>query len=504
MKTKLLKLSLIFLLGMGLTQINAQKTITTAGGNATESVGNAKITIGQIAYNTIAQRHLTLKQRMESLRNLKVLNINHINTKQFKSNNAANVKKKLDYGISQYWDTNTNQWVNSQKFVYTYDSNGINTMEIDYNWNTTTNQWVNSQKSVYTIDANGNTTMAINQNWDTNTNQWVNSYKFIYTIDANGNTTADVNQNWDSTSNQWVTSYRDIYTIDANGNTTMTINQNWDTSTNQWVNSYKYEDSYNSLGEITTEIDYDWSSFSNKWNPTFKNVNSYNSFGNLTTQIVYSWDSTNKKWDNYSKFNYTIDANGDVTMVVNQNWNSSTNQWVNFAKNVYSHDSNGNPTKEVYYTWDSTNNVWQQESNTYDFTYNLSYVLADLILPPMYTFHPDFYYEIVNMPLDYIIHFNGLNSWKVTYNYANATLGIKDELLDNTLKLYPNPVSNTLTIDSKSKPVTKVEIYSVLGKKIKTIKSNFKVIKTENLATGIYLVKIYSEKGSVVKKLIKQ
>jgi len=52
MKTKLLKLSLIFLFGMGLTQINAQKTIATSGGDATGSGGNVSFTIGQVAYNT--------------------------------------------------------------------------------------------------------------------------------------------------------------------------------------------------------------------------------------------------------------------------------------------------------------------------------------------------------------------------------------------------------------------------------------------------------------------
>ena len=81
---------------------------------------------------------------------------------------------------------------------------------------------------------------------------------------------------------------------------------------------------------------------------------------------------------------------------------------------------------------------------------------------------------------------------------------INDELLDKSLKLYPNPVNNVLTIASKNVAVSKVEIYSIFGKKIKDIHLNFKTIRTDNLSKGLYLIKIYSEKGMVMKKVYKR
>ena len=82
-------------------------------------------------------------------------------------------------------------------------------------------------------------------------------------------------------------------------------------------------------------------------------------------------------------------------------------------------------------------------------------------------------------------------------------LSVDNEILDNSLKLYPNPLTNILTIESKNISISKVEIYTVLGKKIKEITSNFDHIATYNLPNGVYLIKIYSKKGMVMKKTIK-
>ena len=82
-------------------------------------------------------------------------------------------------------------------------------------------------------------------------------------------------------------------------------------------------------------------------------------------------------------------------------------------------------------------------------------------------------------------------------------LSLNDELLTQSISLYPNPVTNILTIDSEI-PLVKVEIYSMLGKKIKEVKSNFKSISLENISKGIYLVNIHSKDGFIVKKVIKK
>lgn len=86
---------------------------------------------------------------------------------------------------------------------------------------------------------------------------------------------------------------------------------------------------------------------------------------------------------------------------------------------------------------------------------------------------------------------------------GRGTLGIPDEPLIKSIKLYPNPVKNVLYINSKTQ-LKKVELYSLLGNKIKQFTSNLKSIDTNNLPKGIYIVKMYSENNSAtIKKIIK-
>jgi hypothetical protein len=52
MKHKRLKLSVLLLFGLGLTVVQAQKSVNTSGGNASGSGGTASYSIGQVVYTT--------------------------------------------------------------------------------------------------------------------------------------------------------------------------------------------------------------------------------------------------------------------------------------------------------------------------------------------------------------------------------------------------------------------------------------------------------------------
>ncbi len=100
----------------------------------------------------------------------------------------------------------------------------------------------------------------------------------------------------------------------------------------------------------------------------------------------------------------------------------------------------------------------------------------------------------------YLGSWYGLNMKILTKK--GGALAIED-FQDKSFNIFPNPVSDILTIDSKLE-LNKVGIYSILGKKVKEINTNFNSISTSDLLSGIYLVRIESENGLVVKKLIKQ
>lgn len=76
-------------------------------------------------------------------------------------------------------------------------------------------------------------------------------------------------------------------------------------------------------------------------------------------------------------------------------------------------------------------------------------------------------------------------------------------ILNDAIKMYPNPVQNFLTIKS-SLPITDVQVYSLLGEPVKHIRGNYSRIDLRELNSGIYMIKIHSDQFSVTKKLVKK
>ncbi len=82
-----------------------------------------------------------------------------------------------------------------------------------------------------------------------------------------------------------------------------------------------------------------------------------------------------------------------------------------------------------------------------------------------------------------------------------ATLGTSNNAL-SIITLYPNPTSNFLNIKSSQK-ISKVGIYDMSGKLVKSANLIDENINVESLLKGNYLIKLYTENGVVTSKFIK-
>jgi hypothetical protein len=87
---------------------------------------------------------------------------------------------------------------------------------------------------------------------------------------------------------------------------------------------------------------------------------------------------------------------------------------------------------------------------------------------------------------------------------VTVTVGINDNIA-NQLQIFPNPTTGELRIESGGLRVDGVDIYDVVGKiqKIGNWKAE-SVIDISQLPAGIYFVKIYTETGEVVRKVLKE
>ena len=85
-----------------------------------------------------------------------------------------------------------------------------------------------------------------------------------------------------------------------------------------------------------------------------------------------------------------------------------------------------------------------------------------------------------------------------------ATLSV--EKIDNTLfKLYPNPINgSTLNIvNPSSTKIKELKIFNINGQEVFSVKTPSSSVNIKDISTGIYIVKLISDKGTSIKKLIK-
>lgn len=74
-----------------------------------------------------------------------------------------------------------------------------------------------------------------------------------------------------------------------------------------------------------------------------------------------------------------------------------------------------------------------------------------------------------------------------------------------SIKLYPNPTSNIIFIETDpNQPIVKSELYSVSGKKLANITSLTNRVDLSSYANGTYILKLYFSKGISFQKIVKE
>jgi len=82
-------------------------------------------------------------------------------------------------------------------------------------------------------------------------------------------------------------------------------------------------------------------------------------------------------------------------------------------------------------------------------------------------------------------------------------LALEEQNIENTIRMFPNPTSTVLNIDiSLDVELQKIEIYSLLGEKVNTTVSD--QIDVSALSTGVYFAKVFTDKGTLTRKIVKE
>lgn len=377
----------------------------------------------------------------------------------------------------------------------------------DYSWDADLIDWLHDTNTTYSYDNAGRLTEEIAKEPVSN----MNISRISYSYDLSGNVTEEVSYVWGN--NEWVPVSGDklVYTISAesqiNGYIEQTIKEG------VWVNETRVEYILNTFNIPIGMLTYhwngtDWMLYSKTMNITWADWKSRQ----LAAYTIMLWQ--NETWVNSERYTTEIDENHHISTTefwVNVEWVTSTRETYSrteFNEEIVienrtesgweiekyrgTFDGNGNPTGMFYSTW--YENEWFTEMELFfDLKYNESNDVTEMV----------FRYRDPGLFIPIYIA-------KYKYsNFLHFTTDVPEiSVLDN-VKVFPNPVSNTFTIqiDENTNANYQVNIVNLAGQTVfNNSYSNSSIsVNTDNLTTGMYLLNIKTDDGRTYNsKLLKQ
>jgi Secretion system C-terminal sorting domain len=84
----------------------------------------------------------------------------------------------------------------------------------------------------------------------------------------------------------------------------------------------------------------------------------------------------------------------------------------------------------------------------------------------------------------------------------STNLGLSN-FTNEKIKIYPNPTNSIININSDYN-IKSIEVYDIQGRILETVLGNTKTLDISSKENGIYFLKITTEKGSKIEKIIKE
>jgi len=152
--------------------------------------------------------------------------------------------------LHQNWDETNSLWINFERDLFVYDSDGLLEVETTQEWDIQSMSWINDKRILYTYIANATRfDTKTTEKWENN--NWMNDEVEIFTYDTNDLITTSLEQKWDITTSQYNNKERKIYTNNSDGFTTEIISQNG--VFGSWLNTGRDTRTYNNCAILDVE-----------------------------------------------------------------------------------------------------------------------------------------------------------------------------------------------------------------------------------------------------------
>lgn len=376
-------------------------------------------------------------------------------TEKNRTQYTYNENKEIIVNLLQKWDFVDEAWKNVSKTEYEYNVSGDLITEVFYNaYNPDTQQWIVSRRVEFDYNADGS--------------QALNAYY-------------ELNQ---ETQNLYLT-YKTEKRIDAYGETVLEQSIQWNSYLKQEVINYKrekiYDEQRNLLSEtnISTDLFWDGSQYQMQIEGE-KTENTYSASNQLLTTAEYYY--TNGQFVGDEKFEYTYNATHPTALETEYayTWNESTSTWNKESKGVL--------TSNFEVTRDDMILPFGDEGESREVKMYFSYMATELLL-----------YEWSGTANDWV------ENSKVKVHFSQSEFSSVDEVDAAHMTVYPNPVSDFISVRLTGNTTANIRMYDLQGRKIyESPVNNQSKIDLTGLANGVYFYQLIRGHETVNGKLLKR
>jgi len=437
----------------------------------------------------------------------------------------------LDSTVSYYFLTPSDSMLQGRT-VYGYDSLGNRLTKASYSWNAAQGSWRGSSMNENRYDEAGNLTEMIASIWDREIGNWINYTKQSNTFDDKGTLTNRLSQEWDPESEAWITVERITqYMLSTNGIIFRELISRWDPATGILVSKIKNETEYEPDGMPVIYTEFDWDSEAlqwiadriinyfyddpkglteqvirtkniqdDSWHYTARSLIEHDEQNRPVSYIQYTRNEQNNVWVNDNRFDINYDRNGNRTEMTSYLWDSNEGAYYGTNRYVNEYDERGNNTSGEIFLWDRSLDDWSLRvryaylfDERGDIGTQLLY-LADASTGNLNIMKKDHYfYSMITLPeiTDTTIIDPNDTITTDTTEITDITTGLSGE----KIRIYPNPVSDILHIDSPQPLIA--EIYELSGRNI--LSTRAKTIDVSSYKSGMYVIRFLNERREVVK-----
>jgi len=349
----------------------------------------------------------------------------------------------LEFARQQWWEPGVG-WEEHTQIDYEYDTDGNTTVEYESVFDADSLAWQPYAKSEFFYYLGGDSVVRDQFSWQADSANYRLGFRKYWLFNAHGDVVEELEQS--KSSGAWVNLSRHTYTYDQNNRlTNHRIFLGWNAANSDWNLRFRYQWTYDVALHIDTAVYGHLPNGASVWETWSREITFRNDTGRLDSSRIESLH--NGSWTlSYSTTN-TYNASGQLATSLENNWSIFTGALEETDRHTYNYHDNGKLWEDALEEYNLDFGVWERQ-----------------------------------------------NRWLY---YWDGVAGASLPVIENSLRVFPNPASEFLFVSGIESAAT-MEIIDLSGQTIwsKQLFNAQQTIYPPIALPGWYLVLVTDSKGN--------